>query len=102
MASCGEELMNLLKQMLEVAKFTGVFGITFKMDKDMNINFFDINARLDGNLYTYPDFFLRFVVPLAFRMRKHYESIPRIVNARPIHPLKCHHEKAKDGFIVRI
>lgn len=86
-ASCGSKLVSIVSEIMSIAKFTGAFGISFKMNTEKHIKFFDMNARINGDHVQHSDFFIMHYVPLAFKMRKYYETVPRIRDAHPRHPL---------------
>lgn len=86
-ASCGMDVVNMMKRVMYISKYTGVFGVTFKMDKNMQIKFYDMNDRLNGDHIEIPEFFIMHFVSLAFRMRSYYSTVKRITEAIPIHPL---------------
>lgn len=76
-ASCGLELVNKVKEIFRIAKFTGAFGISFKMNNEKHIKFFDMNPRINGDHYEHGDFFIMNYIPLIFRMRTYYAILLR-------------------------
>lgn len=86
-ASCGSDIQRVVSKMMKLTEFSGAFGISFKMDSQKRIKFFDMNPRIDGNLYVHGELLISAFVPLAYKMHSVFLQDKRFNSKTESHPL---------------